>query len=332
MREVAQGKRVLDCALVSTVPARPLPAVSVILVSDHSAGQPKGWADIRTALTALSRQDFDETAEFLYFESECYRDQIPLDLNSVLPSLQTHVVAEYSSYALKNAAVQAASAEIVAILDADCTPDPSWLARLTKALRAHPDAAAVSGKTVYPQQTFSVRVCALLARAYLDPGHAGPTHFIAINNCAFRRAAYCSHLLPTTMGTFTSRIQSEALLRDGWELWFDPLIQATHDFEGWAMEADLRRNAGHGTIITRLRDPTIPWAKLARLGRLSIPVILAGKIFDSWRDCVRCGSFYGVRRFQLPAAMLLSVGIHLLEYPGMWLAYDGSGLKRSFFR
>ena len=106
----------LDYALVSTVPACPLPAVSVILVSDHSAGHPKGWADIRAALAALSRQDFDETAEFLLFESECYRDQIPLDLNSVLSSLQTHVVAEYSSYALKNAAVRAASAEIVAIL------------------------------------------------------------------------------------------------------------------------------------------------------------------------------------------------------------------------
>jgi GT2 family glycosyltransferase len=144
--------------------------------------------------------------------------------------------------------VRAASAEIVAILDADCKPDPSWLTRLTKALRAHPDAAAVSGKTVHPQQLFSVRVCALLARSYLDPGHAGLTHFIAINNCAFRRAAYRSHPLPTTMGTFTSRIQSEALLRDGWELRFDPQIQVTHDFEGWHMEADLRRNAGHGTI------------------------------------------------------------------------------------
>lgn len=309
-----------------------LPAVSVVLVCDHTAGQPKGWADVRAALTALSRQDFDETAEFLFFESECYRDQIPPDLNSILPSLQTQVIAERSGYALKNAGVQAASAEIVAILDADCEPDPSWLTRLTKALRAHPEAAAVSGKTVYPQQSFSVRVCALLARSYLDPGQAGLTHFIAINNCAFRRTAYLSHLLPTTIGSFTSRIQSEALLRDGWELLFDPQMQVTHDFEGWRMEADLRRNAGHGTIITRLREPALPWAKLAQLGRLTIPVILAGKILESWRDCVRCGNLYGVRWFELPAAMLLSVGIHLLEYPGMWRAYEGTGLKASSFR
>jgi hypothetical protein len=179
---------------------------------------------------------------------------------------------------------------------------------------------------------FSARVCALLARSYLDPGHTGPTHFTAINNCAFRRAAYQSRPLPTTMGTFTAHIQSEALLRDGWELWFDPDIRVTHAFEGWRMEADLRRNAGHGTIVTRLRDATLPWAKLAQLGPLSIPLILAGKIFDSWRDCVRCGRFYGVRWFQLPAAMLLSIGVHLLEFPGMLRAYHGGGLKESFFR
>lgn len=316
---------------MSTVPAG-LPAVSVILVCDHSAGLPKGWADIRAALTALSRQDFDEPAEFFLFESDCHRDQIPADLNSILPSLQVRLVAEYSANALKNAAVRATSAEIIAILDADCAPDPSWLTCLIKALRAHPEAAAVSGRTVYPQQSFSVKVCALLARAYLDPGHAGLTNFIAPNNCGFRRAAYYSHPLPTTMGTFSSRTQSEALLRDGWELWFDPQMQVIHDFEGWHMESDLRRNAGHGTIITRLRDPALPWAKLAQLGRCSIPVILAGKILNSWRDCVRCGRSYGLRWFQVPAAMLLSIGIHLLEYPGMLRAYRGTGLGESLFR
>ena len=38
----------------------------------------------------------------------------------------------------KNAAVRAASAEIVAILDADCIPDSSWLRLFADALRAHP--------------------------------------------------------------------------------------------------------------------------------------------------------------------------------------------------
>jgi hypothetical protein len=323
---------VLHYTLVSAVPIGPRPAVSIILVSDYAAGESKSWAGIRASLAALSRQDFDEPAEFLLFESERFRDQIPPDLNSIVLSLQVHFLPDDSANALKNAAVRAASAEFVAILDADCIPDPSWLRLFTNALRAHPQAAAVSGRTIYAQQSFSVRVCALLTRSYVNPGHAGPTRFIAINNCAFRRTAFESHPLPTTIGPFTSRIQSEALLRDGWELRFEPDVLVTHAFEGWRMESDLRRSAGHGTIITRLRDPTLPWAKLARLGPLSIPLILAGKIFSSWGDCVRCGRFYGVRWFQLPAAMLMSVGVHLLEFPGMWRAYQGGGLKESSFR
>jgi hypothetical protein len=86
------------------------------------------------------------------------------------------------------------------------------------------------------------------------------------------------------------------------------------------------------TKLRPLRDATLPFAGLARLGPLSIPVILAGKILASWRDCFRCGRFYGVRWFQLPAAMLISIAVHLMEVPGMWRAYQGGGLRKSSFR
>jgi hypothetical protein len=150
--------------------------------------------------------------------------------------------------------------------------------------------------------------------AYRIPQEAGP--LIPSPSRAFRRAAYLAHPLPTGIGTFSSRIQSEALLQDGGELLFDPKIQVTHDLEGWSMEADVRRNAGPGTIATRLRDASLSWARLVRLGPVSIPVILTGKSVDSWWDCVRCGRYYSVRWFQLPAAMLVSIGIHLLELRG----------------
>lgn len=308
------------------------PAISVVLVSDYAAGGPVALRDIRTALSALAQQDLDEPAEFLLIESDCFRDQLGSDLPSILPGLRTLYFPDKESYPLKNHGVQAAAAEYVAMLDADCIPDPTWLRRLLTVLRENPALAAASGRTVYSDRSFSARVSALLARSYLDRGRATATPFIAINNCAFRRSAYLQHPLPTGIGTFSSRLQSERLVREGWTLWFDPDIEVIHDFEGWAMEADLRRNAGHGTIITRLHDASLPYAKLARLGRISIPVILAGKIVDSWRDCVRCGRHYGVPWYALPAAMLLSIGIHSLEIPGMLRAYRGTGLGPSFFR
>lgn len=308
------------------------PAVSVLIVSDYAAGGPEGWKDIRQALTRLSRQDFPESIEFLLCESERFQDQVPSDLTSILPSLRVLFVPEVVSYAVKNRGVAAASAEFVALLDADCVPDVTWLRRLVENLRASPNAAVVSGRTVYPGTSLAVRVCALLGRAYTNPGHRGETRFTALNNCAFRRDAYLAHPLPTSLGTFSSRIQSESLWRAGWTLLCDPEIQVVHDFEGWAMEADFRRNCGHGTIRTRLEDPRLPYAWLARLGRIGIAPILIGKILDSWRDCFRCGPQYGVRWYELPAAMVTSVGLHLLEIPGMLQAYRGGGLRWSLFR
>ncbi len=331
---MAPGTRLVPCESPVPIGESELGAggVSVVLVSDYAAGGPKAWADIRTAVEALSHQELDVPVEFLLVESQCFRSDLPTELASTLPGLRLYFVEEYASYALKNEGVRRASGEFVAILDADCIPEPSWLRRLIATLRAHPEAAAVSGKTLYPGLDFSSRVCALLARSYIDPGHAGSTRFIAVNNCAFRRAAYQSHPLPTGIGTFSSRIQSEALLHDGSDLLFDPHIQVTHNFEGWRMEADARRNAGHGTIATRLQDTKLPWSRLARLGPMSIPVILAGKILDSWKDCVRCGRSYGIQWFQLPAALAISIGVHLLEVPGMLNAYMHLDVKKSSFR
>ena len=75
-----------------------------------------------------------------------------------------------------------------------------------------------------------------------------------------------------------------------------------------------------------------PDAWLARIGRLSIVPILAGKVLDSWRDCLRCGRRYGIRWYELPAVMMASVGLHALEIPGMLRAYHRGGLGRSLFR
>ena len=309
-----------------------MPAVSVIIVSDYASGGHEGLKDVRQLLTTLAQQDFPEAIEFLLCESERYRDDVPPDLASILPTLQVRFFPEHESYGVKNQGVRAARAEFVAVLDADCMPDRTWVRRLVNALRTHPDAAVVSGRTLYPGGSLAARMCALLGRSHVDPGRFGRTRFIAPNNCAFRRAAYLAHPLPEGLGPFASRIQSEAFRRAGWLLLFDPEMLVVHDFEGWSMEADIRRNNGYGTIRTRLDDPRMPYAWLARLGRGAIAPIVAGKVLTSWSDCIRCGAHYGLRFVELPIAMAASVGLHALEIPGMLCAYRGNKLDGSHFR
>lgn len=310
----------------------PVPSISVVMVCDYGAGQQGEWMDIRKSLAALAVQDLQEPAEFILCESEEFREQLPDDFTEIIPDLKIVFAPERSSYNLKNAAVKAASSEFIAMLDADCVPRPDWLRRLLDSLREHPAAAAVSGKTTYGGKSLGVRISSLLSRAYSDPGGDGPTKAIADNNAGYRRSAYLAHPLPTHMGSFAAHVQSHELLREGYMLWFDSGVGVEHDFEGWSMEKDLRRQRGQSAVRTRLLDPSLPYAWLVRFGRIAIVPLLAGKILTSWWDCIRCGRSHGIRWHELPVVMMASVVINLLELPGMLASFRGRGLGETYFR
>jgi glycosyltransferase involved in cell wall biosynthesis len=306
--------------------------LSVIVVSDYAAGEEKSWEDLRRALRAWVNQEGMPAEEFILVESSRFKGQIPNDVLGLIPNMTILYIDAESSYELKNLAAEAATGDWLAIVDADCIPQRSWLQVLRGAIAEHPDVAAVSAKTMYPGRSRMERVLGLLSRSYLDPGRSGLTRFISGNAACFRRDVYRRHPLPTGIGAFASRIQSEAFLRDGATLLFDPELVVVHDFEGWPMEKDIRRNHGYCTVITRLRDDRLPYARLVRAGVMAIPLIVAGKTLDSVRDCLRCYRQYNVKTYELPLALALTVVTHLLEIPGMLAAYRSHTMGATSYR
>lgn len=307
-------------------------SLSVIVVSDYAAGEEKSWEDLRRALRAWKDQEGTPADEFILVESSRFKGQIPSDVLGMIPNMAILYLDAESSYELKNLAVEAANGEWLAIVDADCIPQRSWLRVLRAAIAEYPDVAAVSAKTLYPGRSRLERILGLLSRSYLDPGRRGPTRFISGNAACFRREVYRRHPLPVGIGAFASRIQSEAFLRDHATLLFDPGLVVVHDFEGWPMERDIRRNHGYSTVITRLRDHRLPYAGLVRTGVIAIPFIVAGKTLDSIRDCLRCFRHYNVKVYELPLALALTVVTHVLEIPGMLAAYRGQTIGGTAYR
>ena len=308
------------------------PTITIIVVSDYNSAAERTWNDERACLEAVAAQNLEEPFEVVIAEDEKYRATFPEELLSIVPGTRVIFSTNSSSYGLKNAGARVAAAHIVALLDADCKPDPDWLSIIVETLHAHPEVAAVSGRTFYEGRGLDTRVLALLSRSYLDPGIRGETSFVANNAGAFRRDVFLAHLLPEELGAFSSRIQSEAMRRDGCILWFEPGMRVVHEFEGWSMEADIRRNIGYGTIATRLAEPKMPHASLIRMGMLATPVVAAGKLLNSWSDCIRCGSAYGVRWFELPVAMGAAVIVNLMEIPGMLAAYRRGSIQETAYR
>jgi hypothetical protein len=308
------------------------PEVTVIVVSDYGGGANTSWSELRATLDALAAQDFDEPFAVILSESRRVATRVPQDLGGSLARFQTLFTDSSESYALKNAGVQAAATPLVALIDADCRPDVAWLRTAVSAIRACPGTAAVSGRTVYAARGLRQRSLALLSRGYLDPGHAGSTRFISNNNAIYRRDAFLAHLLPIRLGPFAARIQSEALLRDAHELRFEPAMLVTHAYDGWAMERDIRRNVGYGTVITRLNDRRLPFAWLTRPGVVAIPLIVLGKTFDAFADGWRCHDAYGISAVQLPYVWLVAIRVQLMEARGMAEAFRGATIAGTAYR
>lgn len=316
----------------SEPPTSSKPVVSVVTVVDYAYPGDGTASILKAMMTALAAQDFAGPVEFLLVESSDRVAQVPPELARILPSLKI-VSAPFSmSYELMNAGVRAATADIVAFVDGDCVPAPDWIRRLVDAFRADPEAVGVSGLTLYEGDSFQARVMGLLSRSYLDPGRPGPTRFFCNNNGGMRRDVWLRHPLPAAVGPFASRVQTEAIWRAGGRFEFEPRMRLVHDYEGWGQERDIRRHHGFSSVIIRRMDGAIPYAWMVRLGYAGIPIMVAAKTLDNWADCLRCAHHYGVRWYELPVAMALSVVLHLMEIPGMIRAFRGGPLTRTAYR
>jgi hypothetical protein len=295
------------------------PTVSVVVVSDFASGTEHGWDDLRRALSALARQDFTEPVEFILIESEDLRGQVPPDLEAILPSLRIVYSPGHDSYTLKNDGVCAATTEIVAILDGDCTPDPDWLRHLVGVMREEPNVAAVSGRTIYPPTSLYSRLATLLERAYIEHGGRGKTRHIANNGAGFRRSAYLQNPLPTGIGVFASQLQAEAMQRTGQHLFFEPRMRVIHAFE-WSFDREHRTALGYGAIQTRRSDAKMPYAHLARLGYASVAIFALGRFLKASVQAVRYHRLYDVGWYELPAAFVMAGVGCAMEIPGMMRA------------
>ena len=312
------------------------PRLTIVFVGDYGGGTDKGWQDLRKSLCGmraeLERIGQPDDIEMLLVEEHRTLAAAATALGKTLENVTFVGTDATCSYGMKNAGVAAAAADWVVLIDGDCTPQPGWLAAVLRATDRHPEAAAISGRTLYEGRTLDERISALLARAYLDVVREGPTRFVSNNNAVWRKSWFRRFPMPTGLGAFSSRLQSEQMLRAGAEFRFDPAIVVIHEFEGDAMEADIRRNAGYGTVISRLSDPQMPHARLVRLGPAAIPLIVAGKTWLACGDVLRCGQAYDVPWWALPRAFAAALRGGLQEIPGMLRAYRGQGVGQTAYR
>lgn len=290
------------------------PVLSVVVTSDYRRAEERSWRDEQTVLDALASQQSDLPFEVLLTVEQ--GERVPEYLAG-RPGVRLVPVPSHKSAAQKHAAAEAAQADLLGYIDADCVPGQNWCQRLVDTFRAHPECAVVTGRSFYPEHGLRNRVLALLDRGDIDPGCAAETRLFAANNFGIRRPVMRSLEPPEYPPVFNSRIFARQLERAGHRIWFDPELTCIHGLTGWPMEADIRRNVGHAVIAQRRVDASIDYAWMARLGWLSLPLMLVARTLHEWRISFRNAANYGVRWYELPVPLALSVFLRGWEIPGM---------------
>jgi len=303
------------------------PVATIVTVADYKAGKAEAWDQLRLTLQGLARQDFTEPVELLLVEAAQASEAIPSDVLQILPALKVVRAEGKSSYDLKNAGARAASSAFVVLLDADCAPHPNWGRSVLEHRRQHPNAAVISGRTLYKGEGLLPRIFALLDRSYVDCGAPGRTRAISNNNAGFARAVLLKHPFQNDVGPFGSRPHADEIMAAGGELRFEPGMIAYHGYGGWPMQAHDRQHTGFSMTRYRQLNPEARHAWMFRLGRAGIPLVVGMSILNSWRRCIKLASQYGVRWFEVPVACAVAVRAHLLEVPGILLAMRGGWIE-----
>lgn|GEM_PF-3546904 len=202
----------------------------------------------------------------------------------------------------RNRGVDAASGDIIAFIDSDCTAEPGWLDCIVERLRDN-RSLVVGGRIVH-RGTFWQRLTGIADFGeYQGPRprdvRALPTCNMGLWKEVFAAVRFDHRLRPNADTLFC-----QELLRRGATLRYDPAVFVSHHPD--ASRADFMTRArryGRSFVEARLLDPTLRWANFVRAGFPGIVAATVGRALLDWSRLLRHRRAAGFRLWEVPPAM-----------------------------
>jgi hypothetical protein len=295
--------------------------LSVIVVSDYAADDGARPDEFRM-MAALAAQDITEPFEIVLAENESRKSSFPESLLEIVPNTRVIFFTEANSSKLKDAALRVTTGKLVAIFEADARPQPAWLRLAVETLDRDPATAAVSGHTIYGEDSALKRAAGLIDRGYLETDRLGPTPFVCNNGALYRRELLEAFPYGDEPNPFVSgRLRSEAMRDAGAKLLFHPGMVSVHEFGGLKFLREVRRNQGFsdGRLAYLARGASA----LSRRDKLSLLFALARRRLR-WEShvCWKSARRF-IRWYDWPAVIFLLLAYRVMEWPSAALALDG---------
>jgi GT2 family glycosyltransferase len=219
------------------------------------------------------------------------------------PAVRIVIAPTANYFAAKNAGVEAATGAIVALVDADCVPQPGWLAALLRPFD-DPDVSVVAGQTRYDGPSLAARTFSVPDFATVLGTASGASGF-NVNNVAYRREVFLAEPLDARVrrngGCY---FQYHALRAGGARIVYAPDAVIRHglDVQGLGFVRKHFERGFDGTAVYRLdaRHLLRGSAWVQRLGPAALFGLAARRLLGDWVRLARHRRQMGVRTVTLP--------------------------------
>lgn len=204
----------------------------------------------------------------------------------------------------RNAGIDAATGEVVAFIDSDCTASPTWLAGIRRVL-LEKQASIVGGRIVHAGD-FWTRMVGVSDFGEFQSLKRREVSNIPTCNMAVRTECLRETRFDPELAISGDVVFCHSLHKRGITLLYDPELSVTHrpsvDRRAFFARA---RTYGRGPVGSRRRDPSLPYARLYRGGKAGVAVATLGRVVLDWGRLFRYRRPMGIRIHEVPAAFVV---------------------------
>ena len=293
-------------------PARTARSVSVVIETINDESRPT--LDLDDVLAALGAQTYPAEAVEIVVVVDRNNGGLKDRVRQSWPDVKLLEVDEPTYFSMKTAGARSASGDIVAFLDSDCVPVPSWIERIVS--RIADGADVVAGKTRYPAGARFARTFDFFNFGYIQANSDGRANGFLPNNVAFRRDVFLEH-------PFDARIRrggaghflGNKLRALGYLLVYEPEQRVTHNCYELGEELLMRVKAGYDTVnIAAIdSDEVIEETRYLHRTSLSVIVIFLRRVVFDVRAALGNRQDLGISLVQVPYFLLASPLVRGLE-------------------
>ena len=301
--------------------------ISVVVETVNARDQPVGSLadDLRATFDGLAQQTVAPD-EIIIVVDDLVDASATDELRRRYPLAKLTTSGRSNYFAAKNAGTEAASSEIVAMVDSDCVPAPDWLEMMRA--RFSPGVDGVAGRSRYPDGSLLARTFTVPGFAYVLEQEDGTATGMNLSNVAFRRDLLLRHPLDSRIrrngGCYLLLHQLRAA---GARVVYEPRARVSHGYPNGVGIVQKHFDRGYdGVGVYRLDEQCVLRGTriFRRFGAIALAGITGRRIVLDWLLLARKHRQIGISAFAVPYWCAVTVATRLVEFLGGLWAIAGS--------